>query len=234
MLIATFGTLSLLFSGCLKDGESTPTPASSLTIVNAYTPSEAILAFNEHNAITQTPIAYREYWSSFNSYIYIFPGERRLTIKSLENSEAHTILDTLVTFRDSTFYTSLVYGTQDDPKQIITTDKVVESLEEEESAIRFFNLSEVTEKVSVFINDEEVFSGYDKETEETGKEHAKFIASASGELEIIVKSESGEVIAERSNFNFLPGSYYSLILTGDPELEGNGAPYIGIIRQGAN
>lgn len=233
MLIALFGTLSLLFSGCLKDGENTPTPASSLTIVNAYTSSDAILAFNEHNAITQAPIGYREYWSSFNSYIYIFPGERRLTIKSLENSEAHTILDTLVTFRDSTFYTSLVYGTQDDPKQIITTDKVVESLGEE-SAIRFFNISQVAEKVTVFINDEEVFSGYGKETEETGKEHAKFIASPTGELEIVVKNESGEVIAERSNFKFLRGSYYSLILTGDPELEGIGAPYIGIILQGAN
>ncbi|ULT23995.1 hypothetical protein KUH03_33580 [Sphingobacterium sp. E70] len=52
------------------------------------------------------------------------------------------MVDTTVTIKDSTIYTSFVYGNKTKAVQVITTDKVNKDIKNTESGVRFFNFAE--------------------------------------------------------------------------------------------
>lgn len=216
-----------VLSGCLKDNDDfNNIPRAGLTLVNAYAPAPYIIQNADHNELTSgyNPLRYNTY---SNLPLSLFTGNRKITTFSPDHK---LLVDTTFTFKDSTYYTSFVYGTAEMPKQIITEDKSVDKLKDQ-SALRFFHLANNTAKVNVYLNTTEtaIYSAREQEGALVGPnlEHAKFVAQASGKTNIIITDEAGKKLIERS-VDLAAGRYYSIILTGTPESTSTPL-YLGVI-----
>lgn len=222
--------LSVSFlSGCLKDNDDINNiPRSVLTLVNAYSPAPYITQMADNNYLTTgyNPLEYNTYSAIPQS---LFTGNRKIKTLSPNNQ---ILIDTVYTFRDSTYYTSFVYGTAELPKQIISEDKSVEQLNDK-SALRFFHLANNTGKVNVYLNTKEtaIYSAREIEDALIGEnlEHAKFVAQANGKTNIIITDAENNTLIERT-VDLAAGRYYSIILTGD--INSIEKPlYLGVVAQ---
>lgn len=218
-----------VLSGCLKDNDDINNiPRATLTMINAYTASPSIIHMADNNNL-QTPHNPLKYNTYGVPPAYLYTGNRNLKTISAENK---TLIDTVYTFKDSSYYSSFVFGTLEKPKQIIAEDKSVENLGTK-SAIRFFHLANNTAKVNVYLNskDTPIYSGREIENVLTGQSltHADFVAQNSGKNNIIVTDENNNTLIERST-DFVAGGYYSIILTGDKNSTETPL-YIGVVRQ---
>lgn len=218
-----------ILSGCLKDNDDINNiPKAAFTMVNAYSPASSIvhLADNSYLVSPSAPLNYNQY-TNYPKFLYT--GNRKIKTISVDNK---VLMDTVYTFRDSSYYTSFVFGTTDKPKQIIAEDIGVEDLNNK-SALRFFHLANNTAKVNVYLNSKEnpIYSNRTIEDVLIGEsiEHAKFIGQNSGTNNIIITDENGITLIERS-FSFAQGKYYTIILTGDKNSQDKPL-YIGIVEQ---
>ncbi|SKB59570.1 protein of unknown function [Sphingobacterium nematocida] len=218
-----------VLSGCLKDNDDINNiPRATLTMVNAYTASPYILHMADNNYL-QSPHNPLQYNTFGTPPSYLYTGNRK--IKTI-SADSKTLIDTVYTFKDSSYYTSFVYGTLEKPKQIIAEDKEVENLGTK-SALRFFHLANNTAKVNVYLNSKEtpIYSNRAIEDVLTGENltHATFVAQNSGKTNIIVTDESNNTLIERS-VDLAAGRYYSIILTGDKNSTEKPL-YIGVVAQ---
>ncbi|WP_164122085.1 DUF4397 domain-containing protein [Sphingobacterium sp. xlx-130] len=218
-----------VLSGCLKDNDDINNiPRATLTMVNAYTPSPYIMHMADNNNLQSAynPLHYNTYGVPPT---FLYTGNRKIKTISAENK---TLIDTVYTFKDSSYYTSFVYGTAEKPKQIIAEDKEVENLGSK-SALRFFHLANNTGKVNVYINSKEtpIYSNRAIEGVLTGENlaHATFVAQNSGKTNIIVTDESNNTLVERS-VDLASGRYYSIILAGDKNSTERPL-YLGVVAQ---
>ncbi|WP_164108339.1 MULTISPECIES: DUF4397 domain-containing protein [Sphingobacterium] len=218
-----------VLSGCLKDNDDINNiPRATLTMVNAYTPSPYIMHMADNNNLQSAynPLQYNTYGVPPT---FLYTGNRKIKTISAENK---TLIDTVYTFKDSSYYTSFVYGTAEKPKQIIAEDKEVENLGSK-SALRFFHLANNTGKVNVYINSKEtpIYSNRAIEGVLTGENlaHATFVAQNSGKTNIIVTDESNNTLVERS-VDLASGRYYSIILAGDKNSTERPL-YLGVVAQ---
>ena len=219
---AILGVLCL--SSCLKDNDQVGYyPQAVFTMVNAYSPTQAVIYRADQNAIQSplNPLTFKSY-----TFSYLFPGNRRIQTIA---SDSKTIVDTLYTFKDSTYYTSFVYGSESTPKHLIATDKLLGSLDNK-SALRFLHLANNIGKVDIYIGDEETarFPAKDPSSVQPSDDLV-FTAHNSGKQKIIVKDEHHTKILERE-FDFAPGIHYSIILIGD-KLNDQAPLYIGVVKQ---
>lgn len=222
--------LSVSFlSGCLKDNDDMNNiPRAVLTLVNAYTPAPYITQMADNNYLTTDydRLEYNKYSSLPKT---LFTGNRKIKTISPENN---VLVDTVYTFRDSSYYTSFVFGSAQAPKQIITEDKSVDNLGNK-SALRFFHLANNTAKVNVYLNSKEtpIYSNRSIEDVLAGENlaHANFVAQNSGKTNIIITDENNNTLIERT-VDFAAGRYYSIMLTGDKNSTEKPL-YIGVVPQ---
>ncbi len=218
-----------VLSGCLKDNDNiNDLPRAFLLMVNAYTPSPSVIHAVDNNNLQSwyDPLKYSTYRPA-PGYLYV--GNRKIKTILPENK---VLIDTVYTFKDKSTYTSFVFGTSEQPKQIITDDKAIENLGNK-AAVRFFHLANNTPKVNVYLDTKEspIFSNREIEGELSGEnaKHADFTAQKSGKINIIITDENNNTLIEKSK-DLIAGKYYSIILTGDKNSTEKPL-YIGFVEQ---
>lgn len=221
---------ALFLTSCLKDNDDQPIPAALLTMVNGYTDANAVIYFADGG-----PLQNPNYPLGFKSYaqIGLFTGARRIAVSAEYNTK---LTDTTVTIKDSTIYTSFLFGTKSKPVQVITTDRINKDIKNTESGLRFFNLAEGTDLVSLKIGDQTSPSEWTnraQETQNSASAHQGFIAQKSGTFTVTARDKAGKTIATRSDIKLVEGYYYSLILIGKANDEKKPL-YIGLVAQAAN
>ena len=223
--VATF-----FLSSCLKDNENQRIPGALFTMVNGYTDANAVV-YSADGGPLQSPY----YPLDFKSYsqVGLFTGARNIKISSEYNS---ALVDTTVTIKDSTIYTSFVYGNKAKPMQVITTDKINKEIKNTESGVRFFNFAEGTDQVTLQIGTQASpteWTNRAKETQNSATAHQGFIAQKSGTYTVIAKDKAGKTIATRKDIKLAENYYYSLILIGKANDEKKPL-YLGLVAQAAN
>ena len=235
LLVAFVASVALLGS-CLRGGDPQPELVGGTTFVNTFIEAEAVFYFVDRNTISGlNPLPYRSYGPTLP--VYVYPGEdRRLEIYS--SYEDNRLVDTALTIQDSVYYSSIVYGTHDDPRHFITEDRIPEGVDDPSAiaAVRFYNLANTERRVTLRIGDIEpaaTFRNRPLETPQTGKAGEDFIPVATGNYTVSVVDEDGETVATRQGTVALPaGSYTSIFLTGD-ERDAR-TFYVGVVRQWVN
>lgn len=228
-MLAT-GLLSILFlNSCLKDEDTPYLPQATLRVVNAYTHSPALYYTADNNVMISpaNPLLFKSYNAGL---ISLYTGNRRIRTMDISNN---VVSDTVYNFRDSTYYSSFVYGDAENASHLITTDVPLSNLDSK-SAIRFFHLAQNTAKVNVYLNNVEtpLFLNRDFQKNVTtaeAVEYAKFIAQEGGKKNVIVKDAAGTTLIERE-YDFLRGYHYSIILIGDKNNE-DMPLYLGVVPQ---
>jgi hypothetical protein len=214
-------------SSCLDGDEPQPVPAGGMTFINAYGDADRLLYRLDGNTVQEyfNPLPYRNF-----GFALLYARENR----SLEiyASAEDRIADTTFTVRDSLYYSSIVYGTHEDPKHFITEDRVPEGTADPTTiaAVRFFNLANTAHRVTLRIGDADplpAFRDRPMETPATGKAGENFIPVPTGAYALSVVNEDGETLATR-DIEIEAGVYSSIFLTGD---EGDPSTYyIGVVR----
>ncbi len=223
--LATF-----LLSSCLKDNDDQRIPRAIFTMVNGYTDANAVVYYADGGAL-QSPY----YPLDFKSYrqVGLFTGARKIAVSAEYNT---VLVDTTVTIKDSTIYTSFIYGNKSKPVQVITTDKINKEIKNTESGLRFFNFAEGTDQVTLQIASQTSpteWTNRAKETQNSATAHQGFIAQKSGTYTVIAKDKAGKTIATRKDIKLAENYYYSLILIGKATDEKNPL-YLGLVAQAAN
>ncbi|TJZ62852.1 DUF4397 domain-containing protein [Sphingobacterium olei] len=201
---------TILMSSCLKDKDYEPVPHAVLTMVNGYTEETGLAYFADNNRIP-IPSGFLPY-KGLERYRNLFVGNRRIRIV---DKTQKAIIDTNYTFKDSTSYTSFVFGNAEATKHIITKDQSVDDLGNN-AAVRFLHLSNITDEVSVYIgsDSEPIFTDRVTESATSPEENHLFIAKTTGKQNIVVKNTAGTTIIERE-YDFKPGRYVSITLIGE-------------------
>jgi len=213
-------------SGCMKDKDQERIPEAVVTMVNGFVSSNGVTYAVDNTAIqySYNPLLYQKY-----DWFRLFPGNRRLRIFT---DTEQLLSDETFTFKDSTYYTSFIYGWQDDVHHLLTEDKILDNLGDK-SASRFFHLSPAEDKVNIYLDNKQTplytDRGYEGEnaTDES-KANTAFVPQSSGKHTIIVTDKDNETLVERE-YTFEKGRHYSLILIGDKSMA---RPlYLGVVSQ---
>ncbi|WP_313267147.1 DUF4397 domain-containing protein [Sphingobacterium sp.] len=224
--LATF-----LLSSCLKDNDDQRVPMALFTMVNGYSDANAVIYYADGGAL-QNP-NYPMEFKSYRPIVGLFTGARKIAVSAEYNS---ILTDTTITVKDSTIYTSFLFGTKAKPVQVITTDRINKDIKNTETGLRFFNFAEGTDMVSLKIGDQASPSEWTnraKETQNSASAHQGFIAQKSGTFTVTARDKAGKTIATRSDIKLVEGYYYSLILIGKANDEKKPL-YIGLVAQAAN
>jgi len=235
-LIVAFVASIALLGSCLRGGDPQPEQVGGMTFVNSFIEADGVFCYVDRNSIEGlNPLYYRTYGPQWPP-LY-FPGEnRRLEIYS--TYEDNRLVDTAFTVRDSVFYSSIVYGTHDDPRHFITEDRIPEDVDDPAAiaAVRFYNLANTDRRVTLRIGDIEpaaAFRNRPIETSETGKAGEEFTPVTTGTYTVSVVDEDGETVATRQGtVELSEGSYISVFLTGDER--DPTTFYVGLVRQWVN
>ena len=223
--LATF-----LLSSCLKDNDDQRIPGALFTMVNGYTDANAVVYYADGGSLQSPyyPLEFKSY-----SQVGLFTGARKIAVSAEYNN---ALVDTTVTIKDSTIYTSFVYGNKEKPVQVITTDKINKEIKNTESGLRFFNLAEGTDQVTLQVGSETSPSEWTnraKETQNSATAHQGFIAQKSGTFTVIAKDKAGKTIATRKDVKLAENYYSSLILIGKAN-DDKKPLYLGLVAQAAN
>ncbi len=235
LIVALVASVAL-FGSCLRGGDPEPEFVGGTTFINTFIEAEAVFYFVDRNTISGlNPLRYRSYGPTWP--VYMYPGEdRRLEIYS--SYEDARLVDTAIDVQDSVYYSSIVYGTHDDPRHFITEDRIPEGVDDPKTiaAVRFYNLANTERRVTLRIGDIEpvaAFRNRSIETPQAGKEGEAFIPVTTGNYTVSVVDEDGETVAVRQGTVDLPaGSYTSVFLTGDER--DPRTFYVGVVRQWVN
>lgn len=224
--LATF-----LLSSCLKDNDDQRIPAAFFTMVNGYSDANAVVYYADGGPLQN--LNYPLEFKSYTPIVGLFTGARKIAVSAEYNT---VLVDTTVTIKDSTIYTSFIYGNKSKPVQVITTDKINKEIKNTESGLRFFNFAEGTDQVTLQIASQTSpteWTNRAKETQNSATAHQGFIAQKSGTYTVIAKDKAGKTIATRKDIKLAENYYYSLILIGKATDEKNPL-YLGLVAQAAN
>ncbi|MGK9127752.1 DUF4397 domain-containing protein [Olivibacter sp. SA151] len=205
----------LTFSACSNDDDGyTYLPQSAVQFVNAY-PYEEALGFkmDGYTVNRQGKVDYGMYlrYQPFG----VGTGKFSAGISGTDES----IVDSTITLKDSTSYTSIVYGTEEVATSILVEDKRPSDFDQGKAYVRFFNVADNTVAMDVnLINASqttEVFTnrGYDNQTSATANQG--FIAVSAGIYTIQFTDVNGTELAKRNETADLKqGGFYTIIARG--------------------
>lgn len=224
------------FSSCLKDNDDGPwnnPPAGVMYFVNAYPDATSGLLYRlDGNVIgnPQTGVPMVLEYQIFSGAQLLHPGSRKLTIATYD-SDQKVLVDTTLTIKVDSGYTSFVYGTDEAPTFAMTQDKVIEDLDQNESGIRFLNLAHGVNGINLLIEgeDEPLYSNRPIETGASVVQHQAFQAQTSGTYTFKVTDASGNELATREGRELRRGYYYTIMLIGKAGDEDTPL-YIGVIE----
>jgi len=198
-------------AGCLKDGDDTPPiPAGVVTFVNAFSDAAAVSYRIDGQTLGSNG------GSSFDFKTFsvgrLRAGNRRLEIFAQNRSNG--LLDSTIVVKDSTGYSTFIYGTAAAPRFAMVQDETIENLGEK-TGLRFLHLANGVAEVSVFLGDEGTasFAGRPLETGASAEANRTFTAKESGSFALFAKDADGKELAKR-NYEFLKGHYYTIMLIG--------------------
>lgn len=220
------GFLLISLNSCMKDEDYEEVPIAVVTMVNGFVSSNGVLYASDNNTIqySYAPLLYKQY-----DYFRIFPGSRRIRIFTDDNNQ---LVDETYTFKESTYYTSFVYGWQDAPQHLLSEDELLENLGDK-SAFRFLHLSPSEDEVNVYLNNKETLlyteRVYEGENEDEDSENTTFVAQNSGKHTIIITDSNDETLIERE-YTFEADTHYSIILIGESNSMARPL-YLGIVKQ---
>ncbi len=219
LILATLGS-------CKKDNDYEDVPIAIVTAVNGFVSANGVRYVQDNNYIPFLD-NYLLLYKSYGSYQQ-FAGTSRTRILDDANQ---VLVDDSYTFKENTYYTSFIYGWQEDIRHLMTEDKILANLGNQ-SAFRFLHLSPIESKVNVYLDNKESILYADRtyqggnDAEEN--ENIVFVSQSSGEHTIIVTKEDNETLVERT-YTFKAGYHYTFILIGDGSMA---RPlYLGIIEQ---
>ncbi len=224
LLLGGFILISL--NSCMKDNDYEEIPVAVVTMVNGFVSSNGVVYASDNNPIqpNYSPLLYQQY-----DFFRIFPGSRRIRIFTDTNNQ---LVDETYTFKDSTYYTSFIYGWQEDIHHLMSEDLLLENLGNK-SAIRFLHLSPSEDQVNVYLDDKETLlygeRAYEGEEEDEDSENTSFVAQNSGKHTIIITDQDDETLIERE-YTFEEGRHYSIILIGESNSMARPL-YLGIVKQ---
>ncbi len=233
LLYITFSVCAVLTISCLRDGDVEPIPSAGLTMINSFIESESVLYEMDGRPVQQEfyPLDYRSY-----GFVNLFVGSsRRLDVYA--SRDLIRLVDTTFAVQDSVFYSSIVYGTADNPLHFITEDRVPEETADPAAVagVRFFNLANTPHQVTLRIGEIEPipeFQDRPTETPQSGKDGEAFIVTQTGTYELSIADEDGEILVTRGGVALEEGSYTTIFLTGAESLADS--YYIGALRQAVN
>ncbi|QBQ40827.1 hypothetical protein [Sphingobacterium psychroaquaticum] len=212
------------FTSCLKDdNDYVPMPEGYMVFVNAFPEASGVIYnLDGRNINGYVPTPFQSYVGS-----RLFVGKRNLRIGSADENKV--LIDSNITVKDTTAYTSFVYGTKELPKFAMTTDKGIENLGDK-FGVRYFNFANGTGETNLFLGDatEPLFAKRPIETGATVVANEAFQATASGTIKLTVKDNAGTTLATRGDFVFQKGRYYTIILTGKKD-DTKTPLYIGVV-----
>jgi len=224
---------TLLLGSCLRGDEPEPVPAAGMTFINTFIEAQEVAYRIDRNFIQDAfnPLPYRSY-----GFGLLYARENR-RLEAFSSYQEARIIDTTFTVRDSVFYSSIVYGTHDDPRHFVTEDRIPAGTQnpQEIAAVRFYNLANLPKRATLYIGDLETpaaFRNRPLETPASGKAGEAFIPIQPGDYTLTVVDEDGATIAIRSGISLPKGSYTSIFLTGD-EREPS-TYYVGVVYQRVN
>ncbi|HLT88569.1 MAG TPA: DUF4397 domain-containing protein [Sphingobacterium sp.] len=224
------------FSSCLKDNDDGPwndQVAGVMYFVNAYPDATSGLVYRlDGNVIgnPQTGVPMVLEYQIVSGAQLLYPGNRKLTITSYDDNQK-VLIDTTLTIKVDSGYTSFVYGTDEEPTFAMTQDKVIENLSQNESGIRFLNLAHGVSGTNLLIEgeDEPLYSNRPIETGASVVQHQTFQAQTSGTYTFKITDANGNELAIREGRELRRGYYYTIILTGKAGDEDTPL-YIGVVE----
>ncbi len=228
--LITVVTAGIFVTSCSKDKDDhQPVPAALFTMVNGYSGAKAVLYYADRNILQNPnfPLLYKS-----QSKVHLYPGSRKITITAGEGN----LIDSTIVVKDSTIYSSFLYGSKLKPVQAITTDRVNKEIKKTESGLRFFNFSEGSDQVTLHIGDQAAPAAWTdraKETQQSVTANEGFIAQKSGTFTVVAKNKAGKTLATREQIKLAENHYYSFILVGDPAQDSQSV-YLGLVAQHAN
>lgn len=229
------------FSSCLKDNDEGPwnnMPAVGLMyFVNAYPDATSGLLYRLDGNVIGNPLDGKPMvleYKIFSGAQLLYPGSRKLTIASYNDDQI--IVDTTLTIKVDSGYTSFVYGTKTEPTFAMTEDKVIENLGQNESGIRFLNLAAGVAGVNLLIEGEEepLYSNRPIETGASVVANQAFQMQKSGVYTFRVTDAEGNELAKReykkeNGTGLLDRTYYTIMLIGEAGNEKTPL-YIGVVE----
>lgn len=204
----------LTFTACNDDDDYVYYPQATAQFVNAYPHAQALGLKLDGATIN------REGSMPYGTYLRYFPygvGTGKFSAGVSGTDEA--IVDSTITFKDSTSYTSIVYGTKEEATSILVEDRRPSDFDQGKAYVRFFNVADNTVPVDVnLINNTqttEIFTnrGYDNQTSATANQGFKSVSS--GIYTIQFTDVNGTEIAKRTETAELKqGGFYTIIARG--------------------
>jgi len=218
VLLMTMIIGGLTFSACNDndDGGYTYIPQSTFQIINAYPHADEGLGFalGQEKINLEGPLKYGQ------KTRYIGPLVPNSYDYSVGISGTDTpILDTTITLKDSTYHTSIIYGTEEFPSSIFVDDKQPSDFDQSKANVRFFNVADNTVSLNVNLvgsgDPVEVISGRGADNQSTAKQNQVFKPVATGVYSIQFTDESGDEVAKKEETVTLnAGGYYTIIAKG--------------------
>jgi len=231
--IVFFACATLAIS-CFKDDDTEPMPLAALTMINAFIESPQGVLYE----IDESPVPPEFYPLGYRSfgYVNLFLGNsRKLEVYAAEDQIQ--LVDTAFAVRDSVYYSSIIYGTVDNPLHFITEDHVPADATDPSTiaGVRFFNLANTSHRVTLRIGDTDLIPAFQDrpmETPQSGKAGEDFVAVPTGTYELVVEDDNGGTLVTRGDIALEEGSYTSIFLTGADSIDDS--YYIGALRQPVN
>lgn len=218
-----------IISSCSKDDDNIYVPKAALRLVNAYPNADAIVFTNGYDYITPpySPLIYKSY---LDNLALFYPGNRLIKVFK---AGGQLIAENTIELKDSTYYTSFVYGNTDEANNLFTKDTPIKDLANTKSGVRFLNLASNQNEVNVYLKtlDNPIFENRATETTSglTTSPNADFTIQDSGNQKVIITDLSNNVLAEKE-FNFNGSRHYTILLIGDKNSTTTPL-YLGIIKQ---
>jgi len=210
ILLITVLVGGLTFSACNNDDDYVRIPAAYVNFVNAYAGADQLGISLGRGSIRIDYGTYLQY-QPVNAGTYNFNA-------GLPNTSV-PIVDSTIILRDSTAYTSVVYGYQDTVSSILVEDKDAANFDASKAYIRFFNLSENTPAVKVNLiqngTPTTVFNDRAVDTQSSAETNAAFTAIDPNAYTIQVTDLNDTQLALRDEAASLSaGKYYTILTRG--------------------
>lgn len=201
--------MALIFSACKKtESNNQVFPVAGLVAINLVPDVEAVGVAVSGNNFTTVPLYYSNYTGGYRA---VYTGQRNLETYNFNTRQSMAVTNQL--FKDSSYYTLFVIGTQGNYKNVVVEDKL-DSLPANtgESFVRFVNAitdSTTTPNVKIASGGTVLYNGV-----APFGYVSNFKAVMPGDVMIEATNES--IIAKDRTISVEKGKIYTVLLSGDP------------------
>lgn len=201
--------MALIFSACKKtDSNNQTIPAAGLVAINLVPDVEAVGVAISGNNFTNVPLYYSNYTGAYRA---VYTGQRSLESYNFNNRQSMAMTNQL--FKDSSYYTLFVVGTQGNYKNVMVEDKL-DSLPTNtgESFVRFVNA--ITDSTN--IPNVKIASG--SNVLYNGVAPFGYVSDFKAVMpgDVMIEAGNESTIDKNRTISVEKGKVYTVLLSGDP------------------